>query len=44
MRLGGPIADHLVAAEGMQLSWRWNGVTISMDLGVIWEMSDNDNR
>ena len=27
------------AAEGMQFSWRWNGGTISPNLGVIWEMS-----
>jgi hypothetical protein len=29
-----------MAAEGMQFSWRWNGDTISMNLEVIWEMSD----
>ncbi len=29
-----------MAAEGMQFSWRWNGGTISPNLGVIWEMSD----
>ncbi len=28
-----------MAAEGMQFSWRWNGCTISLNLGVIWEMS-----
>ncbi len=28
-----------MAAEGMQFSWRWNGVTISLNLGVIWGMS-----
>ena len=28
-----------MAAEGMQFSWRWNGGTISLNLGVIWEMS-----
>ena len=27
------------AAEGMQFPWRWNGGTISPNLGVIWEMS-----
>jgi PAS domain S-box-containing protein len=30
-----------MAAEGMQFSWRWNGGTISLNLGVIWEMSVN---
>ncbi len=29
-----------MAAEGMQFSWRWNGGTNSLNLGVIWEMSD----
>ena len=24
----------------MQFSWRWSGGTISLTLGVIWEMSD----
>jgi hypothetical protein len=24
----------------MQFSWRWNGGTIPLNLGVIWEMSD----
>jgi hypothetical protein len=28
-----------MAAEGMQFSWRWNGGTISLNLGVMWEMS-----
>ena len=28
-----------MAAEGMQLPWRWNGSTISLNLGVTWEMS-----
>ncbi len=28
-----------LAAEGMQFSWCWNGGTISLNLGVIWEMS-----
>ncbi len=28
-----------MAAEGMQLSWRWNGSTISTNLDVIWGMS-----
>ncbi len=28
-----------MASEGMQFSWRWNGGTISLNLGVIWEMS-----
>ena len=30
-----------MAAEGIQFSWRWNGGTISLNLGVIWEMSVN---
>ncbi len=30
-----------MAGEGMPFSWRWNGGTISLYLGVIWEMSDN---
>ena len=28
-----------LAAKGMQFPWRWNGDTISLNLGVIWEMS-----
>ncbi len=28
-----------MTAEGMQFPWRWNGGTISPNLGVIWEMS-----
>ncbi len=28
-----------MAAEGIQFSWWWNGGTISLNLGVIWEMS-----
>ena len=28
-----------MAAEAMQFSWRWNVGTISLNLGVIWEMS-----
>jgi len=28
-----------MAAEGAQFSWRWSGGTISLNLGVIWEMS-----
>jgi hypothetical protein len=28
-----------MAAEGMQFPWRWNGGTISLNLGVIWKMS-----
>ena len=30
-----------MAAEGMEFSWRWNGGMISLNLGVIWEMSVN---
>ncbi len=33
-------SGHRMAAEGMQFPWRWNGGTISLNLGVIWEMSD----
>ena len=29
-----------MAAEGMQFSWRWNGGAIFLNLGVIWEMSE----
>jgi hypothetical protein len=29
-----------MAAEGMPFPWRENGDTISLNLGVIWEMSD----
>ncbi len=29
-----------MAAEGMPFPWRWNGDTILLNLGVIWEMSD----
>ena len=28
-----------MAADGAPLSWRWSGGTISLELGVIWEMS-----
>ena len=35
-----PKSGHWIAAEGMQFSWRWNGGTIPLNLGVIWEMSD----
>jgi hypothetical protein len=28
-----------MAAEGMQFSWLWNGGAISLNLGIIWEMS-----
>ncbi len=34
-----PKLAHRMAAEGMQFPWRWNGGTISLNLGVIWEMS-----
>ncbi len=36
----GPISKigHRMAAEGMQFSWRWNGGTITLNLGVIWGM------
>ncbi len=30
-----------MAASGMQFSWRWDGGTISPNLGGIWEMSVN---
>ncbi len=29
-----------MAAKEMQFPWRWLGVTISLNLKVIWEMSD----
>ena len=28
-----------MAAEGMRFSWPWNGSTISLIFGVIWEIS-----
>ncbi|MGR3344068.1 MAG: hypothetical protein ACU0DI_12730 [Paracoccaceae bacterium] len=31
-----------MAAEGVPFPWRWNGDTISLNLGVIWEMSAMD--
>ncbi len=34
-------SDHRMAAEGMQRPWRWNGSTISLNLGSIREMSVN---
>ena len=34
-----PKSVHRMAAEGMRSSWRWNGGTISPNLGIIWEMS-----
>ena len=37
-----PKSGHQMAAEGMRFPWRWNGGTISLNLGVIWEMSDED--
>ncbi len=33
------VATMRLAAEGMQFPWRWNGGTISLNLGVVWEMS-----
>ena len=38
-----PKSGHRMIAEGMQFSWRWNGGTISLNLGVIWEMSVKRN-
>ena len=35
-----PESGHRMAAEGMPFPWRGNGSTISIDLAVIWEMSD----
>jgi len=29
-----------MAAEGVPFPWRWNGSMMSLNLGVIWEMSD----
>ncbi len=37
-----PKSGHWMAAEGMPFSWRGNGGTISLNLGVIWEMSVHD--
>ncbi len=33
-----PKSGLRMAAEGMPFSWRWNGGTIFLNLGVIWEM------
>ena len=30
---------HRMAAEGIRFPWRWNGGTICLKSGVIWEMS-----
>ncbi len=38
-----PISGHRMGAEGMQISWWWNGSTISLNLEVIWEMSVQTN-
>jgi len=34
---------HRMAAEGMPFSRRWNGGTISLNLDVIWEISDESS-
>ncbi len=34
-----PKSGHRMAAEGMRFSWPWNGSMISLNLGVIWEIS-----
>ena len=31
-------SGHRMAAEGMQFLWRWNGGTIFLNFGIIWEM------
>ncbi len=36
---GSSKSGHRMAAEGMPFPWRWDGGTISLNLGVIWEMS-----
>ena len=33
-----------MAADGTQFSWRWNGATISQNLGVIREMSGETKK
>ena len=33
-----------MAAERMQFPWRCNGDPISLNLGVIWEMSDEERN
>ncbi len=38
-----PKSGHRMAAEGMEFSWRWDGGTISLNLRVIWGMSDKRN-
>ncbi len=34
-----PKSGHRMAAKGIQLPWWWDGGTIFLILGVIWEMS-----
>lgn len=31
-----PISGRWIAEDGMRFSWRWNGSTIPLNLGVIW--------
>ncbi len=37
--VGRPVLGMIKCAEGMQCPWWWNGGMISLNLGVIWEMS-----
>ena len=37
-----PKTGHRMAVEGMPFPWRGNGGTISTNLDVIWEMSDQE--
>ena len=35
-------SDHPLAGEGVQFPWLQDGGTITLKLGVIWEMSAED--
>ncbi len=39
-----PKSDHRMAAEGMQFPWRWNGGTISLNLGLSGKCQLNRSR
>ena len=34
-----PESRYRMAVEGIQFSWRWDGGRISLNWGIIWEMS-----
>ena len=35
-----PKSCNRMAAKGIQFRWRWDSVTISANLDIIWEISD----